>query len=151
MTDAGAWGTTLLRAMLGAIYIAHGWLALAVIGPAGVAGYTVRLGYPASASTALAWYLIVVHLIGGALLVIGLGTRIAAVLQIPIMASATFLLRWPQGFFLRAFVVDPGTGRAVAGGYEYDLLVLVATCALALLGPGRLAVDGWRGRRIAIP
>ena len=151
MTGPGAWGATLVRVALGVIYVMHGWLALTVIGPSGVAGYTVRLGYPPSLSTALAWYLIVVHLVGGALLAIGLWTRIVALLQLPIMASATFLLHWSQGFFMKAIVVDASGGRAIAGGYEYDLLVLVATCALVLLGPGKLAVDGRRGSKFAIP
>ena len=43
------------------------------------------------------------------------------------MASAFFLHHLRQGFFLTGIVVDPARGVAIAGGYEYTLLVLAAT------------------------
>jgi putative oxidoreductase len=143
LREYAGWGATLLRLVLGVIYIMHGWLALMVIGPEGMAGYVARLGYPAWLSLPFAWYLIVAHLVGGALLIVGYWTRIAALAQVPIMAAATLQFRWWQGFFLKSVVIDP-TGRTLAGGYEYDLLVLGATCAMALLGPGKLALDNPR-------
>jgi putative oxidoreductase len=146
--DASAWGATLLRLALGVIYAEHGWYGLTVLGGQGAAGYIARMGYPSALAPALAWYLIVVHLVGGWAILLGVGTRVAALLQIPIMASALFLHHLAQGFFLRALTVETPTGpRHVAGGYEYVLLVLIATLALALTGPGRLSVDEWRGRR----
>jgi putative oxidoreductase len=102
------------------------------------------MGYPAALGPVLAWYLIVVHLAGGLLVIAGLWTRWAALAQVPIMASATFLVHWKQGFFMTGIVLDAATGRAIAGGYEYTLLILAATVALALLGPGALALDGLR-------
>ena len=138
-----SWGTALLRIVLGVIFLMHGWLGLFAFGPPALAAYIARLGYPASLSGLFAWYLIVAHLIGGALLVVGWYTRPAALVQIPIMAAATLQMRWWQGFFMKGIVVDQG-GRTIAGGYEYDLLVLTATCALALLGPGRLSIDEYR-------
>jgi putative oxidoreductase len=147
-----AWGATLLRANLGVVYVAHGWYALG-LGLDAVAGYMPRMGFPVAAARWLAWYLLVVHLVGGALILVGLWTRLAAVLQVPIMMSAVFLLHLSQGFFLKALTVPSADGpRQIAGGYEYPLLVLVATLALALLGPGRLALDGvWGRRRIEVP
>ena len=135
-----AWGTTLLRVALGIVFLMHGWLGLMVVGPAGLTTDIMRLGYSEWLSGLFAWYLIAAHLAGGALLIVGLWTRSAAVAQIPIMGAATLQLRWWQGFFLKALVGDQGA-RTVAGGYEYDFLVLVAICALALLGPGRLSID----------
>jgi putative oxidoreductase len=149
-----AWGGTLLRLVLGAIYVMHGWYAVAVIGVQAAAGYITRMGYPPALAPALAWYLVVAHLVGGTLMLLGVGTRVAALLQLPIMASALFLHHFAQGFFLRALTVETAAGpRQVAGGYEYVLLVLVATLALALIGPGRLSVDELRARRerLAIP
>ena len=61
----------MLRVTLGVIFLMHGYLALAVIGPAGVAGYTARMGYPPALGPALAWYLILAHSIGGLLLILG--------------------------------------------------------------------------------
>lgn len=140
-----AWGAALLRIVLGVIFVAHGYLALTQ-GPSGTATLIVQLGYPEEAATALAWYLILVHGVGGLMLIVGLWTTAAAVAQVPIMASALFLRHWPQGFFLHG-VVDPSTGRATAAGYEYTLLVLAATLALAVIGPGALSLDERRRHR----
>jgi putative oxidoreductase len=134
-------GLAVLRVTLGVIFLMHGHLALNVLGPQAVAGYTTRMGYPAVLGPALAWYLILVHAIGGILLILGLWTRWAALAQLPIMASAFFLHHLRQGFFLTGIVVDPVRDVAIAGGYEYTLLVLAATVTLVLAGAGALAVD----------
>ena len=136
-------GLMVLRVTLGVIFVMHGYLALVVIGPEAVAGYTARMGYPSALGPALAWYLILAHSIGGLLLILGLWTRWAALAQLPIMASAFFLHHLRQGFFLTGIVVDPAKGAAIAGGYEYTLLVLAATITLVLAGGGALAL----GRR----
>jgi putative oxidoreductase len=136
-----AWGTALLRSWLGILYVMHGYLAAAVLGPEAITGYTTRMGFPASAGLALASYLIGAHLVGGALLAIGLWTRAAALVNVPVMASAVFLLHLPQGFFMHGLILDAATGRAIAGGYEFTLTVLVATLAVMLLGPGAFSVD----------
>jgi putative oxidoreductase len=140
MTSSHGLGLAVLRVALGLIFVMHGYLGLAVIGPAGIAGYTTRMGYPPALGPALAWYLILVHSVGGILLVLGLWTRWAAAAQLPIMASAFFLHHLRQGFFLTGIVVDPARGVAIAGGYEYTLLVLAATVTLVLAGGGRPAV-----------
>jgi putative oxidoreductase len=140
MTSSHGLGLAVLRVTLGVIFAMHGYLGLSVIGPAGIAGYTTRMGYPAALGPALAWYLILAHSIGGILLVLGLFTRWAAAAQLPIMASAFFLHHLRQGFFLTGIVVDPAQGRAIAGGYEYTLLVLAATVTLVLAGGGRPGV-----------
>ena len=124
-------GIAIARVVLGAIFVMHGYLALAVVGPAEIAGYTIGMGYPAALAPALAWYLIVVHLTGGACLVLGLVTRWAALANLPIIASA---------FFLHGIVIDAATGRAIAGGSEYTLLVLAVTVMLILTGGGALAL-----------
>jgi putative oxidoreductase len=143
-----AWGPTLLRLVLGVIYIAHGWYAATVVGVQGMTAYMPRMGYPPAAAPWLAWYLLVAHLGGGLLLLLGLWTRVAALAQVPIMASATFLLHFPQGFMLKVQTIEtPGGPRTIVAGYEYALLVLVATLALALTGAGRLSVDGWWAQR----
>ncbi len=139
---AQAWGTTLLRLIVGVVLVMHGYLALALLGPHTMAGYISRMGYPASLGTVLAWYLIAAHMGGGVLIVIGLWTRWAALANVPPLASAVLLLHFNQGFFMRVIEVAPG--RNVVGGYEYSLTVLVATVALVLLGSGAASVDGMR-------
>jgi putative oxidoreductase len=145
MTNGAAWGVLVLRIVLGIVLVMHGYLAVTTYSPRGVAGLVTRIGYPAWTALPLAWYLIAVHLVGGALIVIGLWTRLAAVLNIPVMLSAVALLHWSQGFFMRATVTD---GRTSVLGYEFSLLVLGATVAIALIGPGPFSLDGRRpGRR----
>jgi len=135
-------GIAIARVVLGAIFVMHGYLALAVVGPAEIAGYTIGMGYPAALAPALAWYLIVVHLTGGACLVLGLVTRWAALANLPIIASAFFLHHLPQGFFLHGILMtgaatvrrarlqsSPRLGRGPGGG------------------PGRAGGSGGRRRR----
>jgi putative oxidoreductase len=138
-------GLAVLRVTLGVIFVMHGYLALAVIGPTSIGGYTARMGYPAALGPVLGWYLILAHSVGGLLLILGLWTRWAALAQVPIMASAVFLYHLRQGFFLTGIVVDAAKGVAIAGGYEYTLLVLAATVTLVLAGGGTLSIDR-RGR-----
>jgi putative oxidoreductase len=114
----------LLRITLGLIYVLHGYRALHG-GARGMAGYIAKIGFPAEFAATLAWYLIIVHIVGGVLLVIGYWTRLAAALQLPIMLSALVLVHWKQGF----------------DRVEFPLLVLIATLAIALMGPGTLAID----------
>lgn len=136
-----AWGAALLRVWLGVLFVMHGYSGFAVLGPEAIAGHTTRMGFPDSAGPALAWYLIAAHTVGGALLVIGLWTRVAALANVPVMAAAVFLLHMPQGFFMTGLIADAAAGHAVAGGYEFALTVLVATLAVMLLGAGALSLD----------
>ena len=140
MTFSSGLGLALLRVTVGAICVMHGYLGWQ-LGPAGVADYTARMGYPAALGPALGWYLILAHGIGGLLLILGIFTRWAALAQVPILASAFFLYHIGQGFFLTGILIDPGRGVAIAGGYEYILLILVATVTLVLAGGGAFAVD----------
>lgn len=140
-SGAQAWGITLLRLAVGVVFVMHGYLAAAVLGPQGVAGFIARMGYPPALGTALAWYLIVAHLLGGALIILGLWTRWAALVNVPPMASAVILWHLPQGFFMK--VLESPAGRQV-GGYEFSLMVLAATLALVLLGSGAASIDSAR-------
>ena len=144
MGMAQQYGITLLRLVLGVIYVMHGYLGLVVLGAGTLGGYLIRMGYPAAYAPALAWYSILAHTVGGLFLILGLWTRWVALAQVPIMASAVFLLHLRQGFFMKGIVLDAAAGRVIAGGYEFSLLVLVATLALVLLGGGALALDGRR-------
>ncbi len=150
MTHGAAWGALVLRVVLGVVLVMHGYAAFSLIGPRAIGGYVVRMGFPSSVALPLAWYLIVVHTVGGALMIVGLWTRIVAVLNIPIMLCAVFLVHWPQGFYVKGVVVDATAGRAVTAGYEFALLVLGCTVAVALLGAGPYSLDSRRtapGRR----
>jgi putative oxidoreductase len=124
MRDPQAWGKALLRITLGIIFVMHGYLHWKHGAPA-AAKIITEMGFPSEFSATLAWYLIIVHVVGGALMVLGFWTRLAAFLQLPIMLAAVALLHARQGF----------------DRLEYPLLVLVGALAVALLGPGTLAID----------
>jgi putative oxidoreductase len=139
-------GMVLVRVVVGIIYTMHAYLGLVVVGPAGIGEYTTRMGYPAFLALPLAWYLVLAHGLGGLALIAGVATRWAALVNLPVIASAFFLHHLRQGFFLTGIIVDPAAGRAVAGGYEYTLLLLAATVALVLDGGGGGPGFGWRDR-----
>lgn len=151
MNDPPAWGLALLRIALGIIFVMHGYYAATVLGIERTAEMMTRIGNPETLSGLLTWYLLAAHLLGGLALIVGFWTTAAALAQVPIMAAAVFLLHWPQGFFMHASV-DAVSGRPVVGGYEFSLLVLVATVTVALAGPGAWSVDGaHRLRRRGLP
>ena len=117
-----SYGATVLRVVLGVIYVMHAYLAAFVIGPSGMVSYQTKHGIPFPEIAT--WYLIVAHGLGGLCLILGLLVRVAALLNVPVMAGAIFFVHLKQGFF------------ATNGGYEYPLVVLGATIAQALLGAG---------------
>ena len=132
-------GATVLRIMLGVVYIAHGYYAYDVItSDALSAMITKRLGLPVGdfATT----YLLGAHFVGGVMLILGIFTRWAAMANLPIMMAAVLLFHFDQGFFLRGVITDVGRGKADVAGYEYAMFVLAATLAQCFLGTGALGL-----------
>lgn len=132
-------GTTILRIVVGTIYVMHAYVALLVSTPAGTAQFmedVARLPAP----TLMAWVLIVVHGLGGIMLILGFRSRWGAAANAVIVFVALVRIHLPQGFFLKGIVVDTAVGQAEATGYEFTLLLLGATVALIFLGSGPLAV-----------
>ena len=118
------YGALVLRVVLGVIYVAHAYLALVVIGLAKFVAEQRAMHIPLPEIGV--WYLIVAHGLGGILLVLGLLVRWAALANIPVIAGALWFVHLQHGFFI--------VGNKF--GYEYVLVVLGATVAQALLGPG---------------
>ena len=132
-------GATVLRIMLGVVYIAHGYYVYDVItSDALSAMITKRLGLPVGDFAAA--YLLGAHLVGGVMLILGIFTRFAAMANLPIMIAAVLLFHFDQGFFLRGVITDVARGKADVAGYEYALFVLAATLAQCFLGTGALGL-----------
>jgi len=84
---------------------------------------------PAFSAMVFAHYVSLAHLAGGLFLALGLLTRIAAAVQVPILAGAVF---W----------VHLGEGLAAPGqGLEFAALVLVLLIVFTVFGSGRLSLD----------
>ena len=127
-------GVTILRVVVGAVYLMQAYLALFVTSPRGMAGFIVKLGLPVP--TLLAVSVIVVNGLGGGMLIVGLWTRAAAVLNAAILLIGLLTVYVRQGVVLKGTIVDAVIGRAPGAGYEYVGLLLAATLALAARGAG---------------
>lgn len=150
MGRARDFGATLLRLALGAYYLMHAYYAGAVIGVQALAQANQQM-YGIPFPVVAAWFIVLGHLAGGAMLVIGLYPRIGALLNVPIMAGAVLFVHLNQGFFMRGVVVSAAEGRAAAWGYEYTLFLLIATVAAVFLGGGMFTLRSPRkGIRISL-
>jgi putative oxidoreductase len=131
------YGATLLRITLGVIFAMNGYFLLYVLEPSGSAQV---INIPGLLGEALAWYLIVTHIVGGLMLIVGLKTRWAALANIPVILIALFRVHVYHGLLMTCTIVDAVGGKAHPVGLEYPLLVLAATAALILQGGGALAM-----------
>jgi putative oxidoreductase len=121
-----AYGATLLRLTLGVVYIMHAYLAVVAYGPAGMIDYQAKNGVPfAEIGT---WYLILAHGLGGIFLILGLFTRWAALANVPVMLGALLYVHLKNGFWV------------FKNGYEYVLVLVVVSLAVAMIGGGALTV-----------
>ncbi|HET9888625.1 MAG TPA: DoxX family protein [bacterium] len=79
---------------------------------------------------AAAHYVIVAHLVGGLLIAIGFLTRIAALVQIPILIGAVFYVNMPK-----MITIEPRQN------FEFSALVLFLLVLIAVRGGGPLSLD----------
>ncbi len=76
-----------------------------------------------------------VELLGGAALIVGLLTRLAALGLVVDMAGAILFVHFKNGFFAPT-------------GYEYPLTLLAVSIAVLIAGPGAWAIDNNFAHRI---
>lgn len=127
-----------VRGLLGAVLIAHGWQKLNDWGLDGTKAGFAEMGVPNAGPAAA--FAIVAELGGGALLLLGLLTPIAALLVVADMAGAFW-------FAHRSTTVFVGEG-----GWELVAAIGAGALALFAVGAGRISLDGillgtWRRRR----
>jgi putative oxidoreductase len=121
-----AWGLTVLRVVVGVVFLMHGGQKLFVYGFHGVAGLFTSLGIPLPAISAVVVTL--VEFVGGACLILGVATRLAAALLAFDMLVAIFVVHLKNGFFDQT------------RGFEFPLSLLAASVCLALSGPGAASI-----------
>ncbi len=132
-----AYGPTLLRVVIGGLYLLQAYRLLTVVTPAGTAGFIARafgLPYPGI----LAWIVIAAHGIGGLMLLAGVLTRGAAAANALIAAVVLVRVHVPPHGLLRGG--STLIQSAPVGGFEYGLLLTAATVAVLMLGSGPLAL-----------
>ncbi|MGE8407518.1 MAG: DoxX family protein [Pseudomonas sp.] len=131
MTTRAGWGITVLRIIVGIIFMAHGsqklfgWFGGG--GLAGTAQFMESLGLtPATLMAALSGG---AEFFGGLALVIGLLVRPAAVALIGLLVVAIFSVHINNGLFMQN------------NGYEFALALLGGAVAVLFEGAGRASVD----------
>lgn len=130
-SQTAALAAFVLRVSLGVMYLAHALvLKVGVFGMAGTVQFFQSLGLPAWT----AWATVLAETVGGALLVLGIGSRYVALALIPILIGALW--------------VHSGNGwvfSAPNGGWEYPLYLIVLSVVQVLLGDGAYALGSRRG------
>lgn len=124
-------GLALVRLALGVVFIAHGGQKVFVHGLDGVTSGFAGMGIPLAAVSAP--LVAFVELLGGLAVLLGVGSRIAALLLAGTMLGAIGLVHLGGGFF-------------APNGIEFQLVLLLAALAVAIGGPGALALRGTRTR-----
>jgi uncharacterized membrane protein YphA (DoxX/SURF4 family) len=113
-------GTLLLRVVLGIVFLSHGFSKFQG-GIENTVGWFDSIGLPGG----LAYVVAIIELVGGIALILGFGTRIAAVLIGVLMIGAIFTAKLPAGFL---------------NGYAFDLVLLIVAAHLALNGSKLLSL-----------
>jgi putative oxidoreductase len=125
-------GLLILRIGLAIVFWAHGWPKLnpksESKGVAGMAGFLKQIKIPAPVF--FAWVVALLETVGMVLLVLGIGTRVIAVMLVINMIVA---------------IVSVKIGLAKAkfsgqGGWELEFILAVAALALVFTGAGALAL-----------
>jgi putative oxidoreductase len=112
------------RILVGVLLVCHG--AQKVLGAFG--------GTPQGAPALIVWGAGPIELVGGALLAVGLCTRVASFLMSGLMAAAYFMGHAPKGFW------------PILNGGELAITFCWLSLYLAAHGPGAWALDSFRSR-----
>jgi len=126
-------GLLIIRLVIGILFIGHGAQKLfgwfGGYGIKGTGGWFESIGMkPGTTMAVLAG---LTEFIGGALFALGLLTPFAGVLIAGTMVVAIIKVHGPNGLWI------------TANGYEYNLTLIAVAIGIALIGPGRYALDAF--------
>jgi putative oxidoreductase len=127
---AAGYAPLVVRVLVGVIMLVHGWQKLQG-GPSGFGQALAGLGVPLP--ELMAYVVTFVEIIGGVLLIVGLLSRLAALLLTIDLVVAILLVKVNIG------LLSPPDGSGV--GAELELALIAGLLAVLLAGPGRLSVD----------
>ncbi|MGW0817172.1 DoxX family protein [Streptomyces viridiviolaceus] len=123
---------SVVRVAAGAVMAVHGIDKL-VDGPSGFGAFLGGMGVPAP--TPVGWAVAIGETLGGVLLVLGLLSRLTALLLSVHLCVAIALVNSDTGF------MTPQEGSAGGAGAEFPLMMVAAFLVVLLAGPGPLALD----------
>jgi putative oxidoreductase len=118
-------GATLTRISFGTILLSHGLLKVLVFTVPGTVAYFASLGLPAIA----AYLTIFAEIAGGTAILLGVYTRLAALLSVPLLLGAVW-----------AHSANGWLFSAQGGGWEFPVLLVVLAIAVAIQGGGAFAL-----------
>jgi putative oxidoreductase len=121
----------LVRVIVGIIMTAHGWQKLSQMGPAGFGQVLGQIGIPLPGL--MGFVVTFVELVGGILLIVGLLSRLAALLLTINLTVAILLVKVNVG------LIAPSDAPGV--GAELDLALIAGFLVILLAGPGKLSLD----------
>lgn len=128
---------TILRVVVGVVFVAHGSQKLFSYGLEGTIGAFSQMGIPFAGI--MAPFIVGVEILGGAALILGLLTRLAGLGLALSMLGAFVFVHAKNGFFM-------------PNGYEFVLVLAAASFGLALAGSGAFSIDSvLAGRRNLAP
>lgn len=119
------YGAFISRVSLGTVLLAHGLLKVQVFTIPGTVAYFESLGLPAIA----AYLTILAELVGGTAIILGLYTRLAALLSLPLLIGSVWAHAGNGWLF-----------SAPNGGWEFPLLLVALAVAVAVQGGGAFAL-----------
>jgi len=125
-TQTTPYAILILRLALGTMFIAHALLKILVFTPEGTVGFFASLGVPGW----FAYPIMAIELIGGAMLILGIKTRLVSLALIPVLIGAMVLVHGAKGW---SFTNE-------GGGWEYPLFLIAALIAQSLLGNGAITL-----------
>lgn len=122
----------IIRVVVGLLFIGHGLAKLQA--PMGVQSLALGLASMGFGMPLFwAWVVVLVEAIGGLFLVLGIFTRLSALLLAVIMVVAIVKVKWAAGL-----LSVPGKGL----GLDYPLIYLAPLLAVVLQGPGKYSIEG---------
>ncbi|PET36657.1 oxidoreductase [Bacillus sp. AFS001701] len=126
-------GLLIIRLVIGLLFVGHGAQKLfgwfGGYGLKGTGGWFESIGMKPGVSVALLAGL--AELIGGILFTLGLLTPLAGIMIAGTMVMAIIKVHGPNGLW------------STANGYEYNLTLMSVAIGIALIGPGKYALDAF--------
>ncbi|MEL7119749.1 MAG: DoxX family protein [Bacteroidota bacterium] len=135
------WASVVLRMIFGIIMMIH---ALPKLSSEGYHSFIYFFTQYLQLPVVMAWATIFVEVVGSLCLILGLATRISAVMLFGLFIGMIAFVHWENGFLMN------WNGQMEAGqeGFEYHLLVLAICGTLTILGGGKLSTDQLIGKKL---